>query len=207
MSNTTSVISPIINIQEAPAEKTIDVVNQGLNKRYNAERRFKLYGLLAVCISLSFLSILFASIIGKGYTAFQQTYVQLDVLIDPDVVSDSPNTADYSGLIKKSVYKMFPEVKGRRDKRALNKLFSSGAAYQLRKMVLENRDIVGKSLSVWVPADDDIDMLIKGHIDRNVPEGERRLSDKQLSWVDRLIAENKIKKQFNTNFFNLIFCN
>ena len=147
------------------------------------------------------MSILFASIIGKGYTAFQQTYVQLDVFIDPDVVSDSPNTADYSGLIKKSVYKMFPEVKGRRDKRALNKLFSSGAAYQLRKMVLENRDIIGKTLSVWVPADDDIDMLIKGHIDRNVPEGERRLSDKQLSWVDRLIAENKIKKQFNTNFF------
>jgi phosphate transport system permease protein len=201
MSDTTSVISPIINIKEAPTEKTIDIVNQGLNKRYKAERRFKLYGLLAVCISLSFLSILFASIIGKGYTAFQQTYVQLDVFVDPELVLDSPATADYSGLIKKSLYQIFPEGKGRRDKRALNKLISPGAAYQLRKMVLKDPDLVGKTLSVLVPADDDIDMLIKGHINRDVPEGERRLSDKQLSWVDRLIAEDKIEKQFNVTFF------
>ena len=96
---------------------------------------------------------------------------------------------------------MFPEVKGRKDKRSLNKLVSTGAAYKLRKMVLENRDIIGKTLSVWVPADDDVDMLIKGHLERNVPEGERRLSDKQLSWIDRMIAEKKLKKEFNNTFF------
>jgi phosphate transport system permease protein len=202
MSNTAGVISPMLNISEAPAEKTIDIVNQGLKKRYNAERRFRLYGVLAVCASLAFLLILFISIIGDGYTAFQQTYVKMDIFFDPEVIADSPTTADYPGLVKKSLYKIFPEVKGRRDKRELKRLVSPGASYQLHKMVLENRDIIGNTLSIWVPADDDLDMLMKGHLDRNVPEGERRLSDKQLSWIDRLIAEKKIEKQFNVTFFS-----
>lgn len=59
--------------------RTLDIVNRGLKKRYKAERRFRLYGILAIAGSLLFLTLLFASIIGKGYTAFQQTFVELDV--------------------------------------------------------------------------------------------------------------------------------
>jgi len=44
-------------------------------------------------------------------------------------------------------------------------------------------------------------MLIKGHFDRNVPEGERRLKDKQLAWIDKLSAEDRIEKRFNKIFF------
>jgi phosphate transport system permease protein len=158
--------------------------------------------LAAIIASLIFLSILFIAMAGKGYTAFLQTYIQLDVFLDPDVLSQEVLArADYPGLVKKSLRQMFPEVKGRRDKRALYGLVSSGAAYQLREMVLKDPDLIGQSVSVWVPADDDVDMLVKGHIDRNVPEGERRLSDKQLGWIDRFLQEGKLRKQFNKTFF------
>ena len=51
-----------------------------------------------------------------------------------------------------------------------------------------------------VPADDDIDMLMKGHIRRNVSENERRVDDQQLAWVDQLSADNRVDKKFNWTF-------
>ena len=51
--------------------------------------------------------------------------------------------------------------------------------------------------------DDDVDMLLKGHIRRDAPEGSRRLSDKQLAWIDRFIAEGKLEKRFNKTFFTV----
>ncbi|MDX1709030.1 MAG: phosphate ABC transporter permease PstA [Desulfobacterales bacterium] len=183
-------------------ERTLDVVNRGLNKRYRAERRFRLYGLLAIVASMAFLSLLFVSIIGNGYTAFKQTFIEIDVFFDPELLDEqSLATADYQGLVKKSLRQMFPDAKGRRDKRMLYGIVSSGASFQLRDMVLTRPEIIGQTSRVWVPADDDVDMLIKGHFDRRLGESERRLKDKQLAWIDQLSADGKIKKKFNTTFF------
>ena len=183
-------------------KKTIDIVHAGLSKRYRAERRFKLYGLAAIILSLLCLAILFISIVGSGYTAFQQTFIQLEVFFDPAVLGqENLSSADYPGLVKGTLRSMFPEVKGRRDKRALYKLVSPGAAFQLREMVLKDPGLVGKTVSVWVPADDDVDMLVKEHFDRNVSESGRRLNNKQLAWFDELSRQGKIEKRFNKIFF------
>jgi len=183
-------------------EKTIDIVNRGLTRRYRSERRFRFYGLSAIIVSLLFLSLLFISIVGKGYLAFQQTFVLLDVFFDPAILhQDALASADYQGLIKQSLRKMFPDVTGRQDKRMLYGLISSGASFQLRAIVLEHPDVIGETRAVWVPADDDLDMLIKGHYDRDVPESNRRLKDKQLAWIDRMAAEGRIEKRFNKTFF------
>ncbi len=193
-----------INSTTAPQkERTLDIVNRGLSKRYRAERRFRLYGFLAIAASMVFLSLLFISIIGRGHTAFQQTFIELDVPFDPEILDQqSLATADYQGLIKKSLRGMFPDVTGRKDKRLLYRIVSSGASFQLRDLVLTQPDVIGQTLPVWVPADDDVDMLMKGHVDRQVAEGERRLKDKQLAWIDQLIADGKIQKQFNATFFS-----
>ena len=178
--------------------KTIDIVNAGLARRYRAEKRFRCYGIAAVAASLVFLSILFISIFGKGYPAFQQTYIRLDIFFDPDVLArDALTTADYPGLVKQSLRRMFPDVEGRRDKRMLYKIASTGAAYQIRNLVLDDPDVIGKTIGIWVPADDDIDMFFKGHIRRDVPENERRIKDRQIEWIDRLIQEQRIEKHFN----------
>jgi phosphate transport system permease protein len=42
---------------------------------------------------------------------------------------------------------------------------------------------------------------MKGRIDRNLPEDERRLKDKQIAWIDRLKEDGRITKKFNTTFF------
>ncbi|MGD2272498.1 MAG: phosphate ABC transporter permease PstA [Desulfobacterales bacterium] len=198
MNNTATDLS---NSSKAP-KRTLDIVNQSLARRYRAERRFRRYGLGAIILSLCFLSILFISIISNGYTAFQQTFIQLDIFFDPEVLNqEALATANYPGLIKKSLRSMFPEVKSRRDKRLLYGLVSSGASFQLRDMVLADPKIIGKTQALWVPAGDDVDMLIKGQSGRERPEGERRLKDNQLMWIDRLSQEARIKKHFNQTFF------
>jgi phosphate transport system permease protein len=97
---------------------------------------------------------------------------------------------------------MFPDVSDRREKRDLYGLASSGAAFQLREMVLQEPNVIGKTLSLWVLADDEVDMLIKGHYDRNVPEDDRRIKDHQLKWIDRLDAEGRIEKRLNRTFLS-----
>ncbi|RJQ62405.1 MAG: phosphate ABC transporter permease PstA [Desulfobacteraceae bacterium] len=182
--------------------RSIDTVKTGLAKRYRAERRFRRLGLAAISCSLIFLAILFISIVGNGYTAFEQTFIRLDVFFDPETLNRQDlDTADYPGLIRKTLQAQFPDAAGRKERRALNALVSSGASFQIRKMLMENPSIIGKTVQVWVPADDDVDMLKKGRIAVDGPESGRRLSNRQLEWIASLEKEGKIRKQFNTVFF------
>ena len=188
--------------------RTIDYVNASLKRRYARERRFRAMGLGAIGLGLLFVVLLFANIIANGYTAFWQTEIALDIQFDEQLITPSGKRdaktlghGDYAGLVKESLRKEFPEVTGRSDKRALYGLASSGAAFKLLKMVSEDPDLIGTSQRVWLPADDDIDMLIKGHIDRSKPESERRVKDKVLAWVDKLEAEGRVHKRLNLSFF------
>ena len=183
-------------------EKTIEIVKKGLARRYRTEQRFRSMGLAAIIASLAFLSLLFISIIGNGYSAILQTYIKMDFFIDPAKVEPGdPNSGDYQGLVKATLQEMFPEIKNRREKRQLYKLVSSGAAFQLREMVMTERSLIGQRLSVWVPADDDVDMLMKGYMKRLDKADQRRLSDLQIAWIDRLEADGRIEKKFNKSFF------
>ena len=150
--------------------KAQDRVRDGLKARYRAERRFQFYGKLAIGLGLLFLSMLFFSILSKGLPAFQQTYMELEVTFDRQYVDpqgdgslESLAAGDYGGLVKQTLRKRFPEVNKRREKRALYSIVSTGAAYQLRDMVMSNPELVGNTVRVWVPADDELDMLLKGH--------------------------------------------
>ncbi|MFH1982390.1 MAG: phosphate ABC transporter permease PstA [Pseudomonadota bacterium] len=187
---------------DASGKKTIDIVKAGLTRRYRAERRFRRLGISAIGLSIAFLLILFTGIFLKGYTAFFQTYIKMDVTFGSDDINalDIPGS-NFPALVKKSLRAMFPEASGRNTLRELYSLVSSDAGFQLQRMAMADPSIIGKTRSVWVLADDDVDMLMKGHLDRSLSEDQRRLSDLQLGWIDRLIGEQKIEKRFNAVFF------
>jgi phosphate transport system permease protein len=67
--------------------------------------------------------------------------------------------------------------------------------------VTRQPELIGSTLSLWVIADDEVDMFVKGHIPRDVPETERRVNDKQITWIDQLTEAGRLKKQFNRTFF------
>ena len=179
-----------------------------LRRRYASERRFKLIGRIALALGIGFLALILGTIVANGYSAWQQTFIALDIHFDPERLDpegtrseDALSAGDYGGLVKASLRTAFPEVRKRRERRQLQALVSPGASFQLREMVLEDPSLVGKTRTVWLPADDDVDMLLKGHIDRTVPEDSRRLNDRQLELVDALAARGAIEKRFNSAFF------
>ena len=187
--------------------RTIDRVNATLSRRYRREQRFRRFGLSAVLLGLLFVAFMFLNIIGAGYSAFQQTRILLDInfteaLVDPfgGRERDLLSSANYAGLVKQALRDQFPQVTTRRDRRQLYGLVSSGAALLLRKQVMDNPDLIGTRQSVWLPADDDLDMLVKGHIDRSVPETQRRVKDQVVAWVESLETQGRITRVFNTTF-------
>jgi phosphate transport system permease protein len=182
--------------------RTIDIVKKGLNRRRRKERRFRLFGGAAIMISLSFLALLLTSIMFNGYTALQKTMVRLDVFLDTNVIDkDDLAGANYSKLVHDSLLAVAPDVTTFTDKRKLYGLVSINAAFMLQEFVEKNRDELGNTVQIWVPADADVDMLIKGYIDLNKPESQRRIDDRQLAWVNHLASQKRIKKVFNTTFF------
>ena len=179
-----------------------------LKSRLAKEKRFKVYGIISIITALTLLTILFVSIFSQGYTAFQETRIQLPVyfdqeILDPNKTSDWNNIkkANFNGLVKQSLRNLFPEVSGRSNKRKLYKIVSSSAEYQIRNIVNNDLSIIGSKQNIWVLADDDVDMLIKGNINRNLPENERRIDDQELIWIEYLESENLIKKVFNKTLF------
>ncbi len=190
------------------AKRTIDIVNASMARRRAAEKRFQLYGMIAITTALVFLVLMFGNIIYKGHSAFTTTYIALDIDFDAETLdigdkrdAKSLIAADYPALVKASLRAAFPDVKKRKAKRKLYKIASSGAAYQLGDMVKADPSIIGSQQRIWLPADDEIDMLMKGYIDRNLPEGDRRLNDQQIAWVDALVEQGRLDRRFNFGFF------
>lgn len=187
---------------------TMETVRKGLRRRYAAERRFIWYGRISIAIALGFLIVLVGSILFRGVSAISQTKILLPVELPLDALSmngevtpESLRTADFGGIVKKSLRGLFPDVKKRRDRRALYQLISSGAAYELRDRVISDPSLVGQTVDVWLTASDDIDMLDKGYIDRDVASTGRRVSDQQIAWYDMLIADGRLERTFNSTFF------
>ena len=183
-------------------------VSAGIARRYRRERTFRMAGLGAVLTGMAFLAFFFATLIGNGYTAFLQTHILLDVelgaaVIDPDGARDPQilGRADYQGPIRDSLRARFPEVESSNELRELFALVSSAAGFELRNSVRANPDLVGDTVSLWVVADDDVDMLIKGHMDRTSEESQRRINDRQLGWIEQLEADGRVDRKFNHRFF------
>ncbi|MCK5353619.1 MAG: phosphate ABC transporter permease PstA, partial [Methyloprofundus sp.] len=163
---------------------------------------------LSLFISFAFLIVLLVTIFSKGLPAFQQTYIKLDIElneatlgINKDSGEDALFSANYSKVVKNSLKEMFPGVKGRKQKRALKNLVSKSAAYELRDLVLDKPTLLGTTQSYWFLAKDDVDVFMKGNIDRSLPESDRRIKDYQLVWIDKLMDEGRLEKRFNTVLF------
>mgnify|MGYP001158189528 FL=1 len=163
-----------------------------LNKRNKAETRFKLYGISAVIIAITFLFVLLFNIFSSGVSAFKASYIGVKIEIPSAMNIDEINPRKE---FKRQVLKMFPEVETRSDKRALLSLFSKGAIYEFEDL-LEQSDSNGLDGYYWFLAHGDLDMYIKGTVERRGNEAGR-INSKRMTFVDALSEQNLIQLQAN----------
>lgn len=109
--------------------------------------------------------------------------------------------ADFDNAVRQSLLERFPEASGRDESRQLMSLVSNAAGYKVRDRLTENPDLLGQTESLWIMADDDLDLVLNGTIDRTLPEGERRVSDLELGWIDEWAENDELERRFNTTFF------
>jgi phosphate transport system permease protein len=197
-----------LNAIERLAEVKHERLNKNLSKRYAKEKRFKFFGMASIVIGLSFLAMLLGTIFTAGYSTFYTTEIRLNIDYSSEVlgVTDLNDEsqllyADWRALLNNAIKERFPEVTGRNDTRKLYSLNSSVGEYELKDRLLANPELLDTVEQIWVLADDETDAFMKGQIDRDVPESERRFSDAQIAWVDDLVESGDIRQTFNTMFF------
>ena len=183
------------------------LIQRSLARRYRAEKRFRSYGLLAIAFGLFCVAMLFFDIISKGHGAFRQTYVNLDVNYDAELlgirnINDARQvaSADYQALVSEALTQRLGEVSGRQTRRELKQLMSNGAAYELQDRLTANPELLGASENLWLPADDDLDTYYKS-LDADGQGFTGRVSERQQAWVRELIDAGAIRLQFNWVFF------
>jgi len=210
----------------AAAQSTVvHRLQAGIRARYRSERRFRRLGAASLTVGALFLLWLLGTSALQSVGAFTQTFIALDIALDPadfaaagdgdgdgagagngdgngtTITAESIASAPYSRIIKSALRAEFPAVTSRRDKRQLYRLVSDGAQYRLRDSVAADAGLIGGTHRFWLLADDEVDLLIKGRIDREAPQANRRLSDQFIAWVDQLRAEGRVERRFNRTFF------
>ncbi|MFO0986102.1 MAG: phosphate ABC transporter permease PstA [Alphaproteobacteria bacterium] len=191
-----------------PSERQRALVARGIRRRRRAERRFQAYGIAAIVFAVSMLALLLVSVAGQGWSAFLQTNITLEVAlpkdeIDPDGKGAAAiREANFQAIVEDALFRKLG-VSGRDDERLAAKMISAGSDAILRDRVLADPALVGKTVTITVPAYSDIDMAWKGHIRRAVPEQDRVVKDKQFQWLDALARAGAVHAGFNWRFFSL----
>ena len=182
-----------------------------LARRHASERRFRLAGFAAIALAIASLGVLLVSIGWKGAPAFSATELRLDVDLAPAALGLADATAaadpaalraaDYRAPLRAALQALFPDVLSHSETRELTALLSRGAADELQARVEADPSLVGRRVSLWLPADDEVDLARKSGLSRAVAEADRHLSDAQIGWLEALARDGRVRGTFDWAFF------
>ena len=198
----------------APAQKSLLVQDARTRKRNAAEARFRRMGLVAVTIGILALVGLLSSIIANGASSFRQTFINLEVYLDPAKL-DKAGDRDPAKMTKVTTFGYAPllgralaqtiEAQGIStegvSKKDIEALISKEAPATLRNMVLADPALVGQTISLQVLAQGRVDGYFKGRVTMESAALDRNISPAQLELADALRAAGIIDLRFNWGFF------
>lgn len=194
-----------MNNLAADQTRTVDWSSPDMDRRrkarYAAETRLKLYGLAAIAVALGFLAFLLISLTYSGYRAFTQTMVTVE--IDLSSAGVDPNdimNANWRGIVRKELLSEVGDIP-RAEQKDFYALFTDQSPYLIRDEVIANPAKLQGVQKFVVPMSDPADQFIKGGISRDTPEGQRRITDRQIAYIDAMVAKGVVSAPFNWGLF------
>jgi phosphate transport system permease protein len=177
-------------------------VHAHLRKRKRSQFILKSLGIGAISIAFGALALLIGSLIVTGYPAFTQTHLVVEAEIDPDLMDpDNPRDGDFRQLARDIVTDRVIRGADTDNTDRLTDILSNRAQFTLRDMVVAKPDLIGNTVEVKLPVADEYDQLYKGMLDRDTPEQNRRLSDREIQIFDQLVEGGYVAQPFNWALF------
>lgn len=182
-------------------------------KRNAAETRFKAYGLGAIIIAMVALFFLLSSVLTSGLSAFQQTYITMDVAL-PEAKLDKSGTRDLAVMSKVTTIGYAPVLRDALvaqiaasglttdlSNKEVGAMISKEAAATVRNRVLANPELVGTSVQFDVLASGRIDGYFKGRVTAESAALDQNTSPEALTIAQSLADAGVIQTKLNWNFF------
>ena len=184
-----------------------------MRRRNAAERRFEIYGMIALGIGVLALVGLLSSILVNGLSSFRQAYVEVPVTLaaerlDPDGNRDpvemaGVTTFSYAPLIGEALVAYVDRL-GLRPEGATDAeiaaIVSQEAAAQLRGRVLADPGLVGQTVDLEFLAGGRIDGFFKGRVTMASAERDGNVTPAQLVLAERLREAGALEMRFNWRF-------
>lgn len=187
-------------------------VSDKTKNRNAAERRFRIYGILAISIGLLMLLVLASTIILRGTSAFQQTFITLNVDLLESKLDKKGNrnvddikkvsTFGYSPILVNAMKRVLEkhEISTSLKKKALGGIISKSAPAQIRDFVLEDVNRIGQTVEFKFLVNGWIDGYIKGRYSRESVANSKFASAEQFDLIDQLLEVGVVEKKFNFDF-------
>jgi phosphate transport system permease protein len=187
-------------------------VSDKTKNRNAAERRFRIYGILAISIGLLMLLVLASTIILRGTSAFQQTFITLNVDLLESKLDKKGNrnvddikkvsTFGYSPILVNAMKRVLEkhEISTSLKKKALGGIISKSAPAQIRDFVLEDVNRIGQTVEFKFLVNGWIDGYIKGRYSRESVANSKFASAGQFDLIDQLLEVGVVEKKFNFDF-------
>ena len=185
-------------------------------RRNAAERRFRLYGLMAICLAMAALVWLLLSIFSQGLPAFRQTFLTFPVTLDAAVLdkAGNRNPAEMAevttiGYGKHLARALAAEIAargldvGKMTSKDLAGMLSEQSAATLRDMVLADPGLIDTTLTFQALANGRIDGYFKGRVTMDSAAKDKNTSPEKLALADRLRDAGVLRLGFNAGFLTL----
>jgi phosphate transport system permease protein len=145
------------------------MVQARLAKRYRAEGRFRIFGILAIIAAISVLALLIGSIASQSLSAFRVNELTLSITLEANRVDPAGDRSEaslrrgaYNGLMQDALRAEFPSVENRGDLRQLFGLYTPLNSARLQNRVLADPSLVGQTVDFTFPISDDADRYLQG---------------------------------------------
>lgn len=182
-------------------------------RRNAAEKRFRLYGVIAVGFGMLALVVLLSSVLGSGLGAFRQTMLEVSVALDPAVI-DPAGKRDPADLAKATTITYGKVLQTALETELTSKglvpegispkeiggMISKEAPAQLRNMVLENPDLIGTTIAFEALANGRIDGFFKGRVTMESAKLDSNVSPAQLQLAQAMKDAGLLALRFNPGF-------
>ncbi|MBP0438142.1 phosphate ABC transporter permease PstA [Tianweitania sediminis] len=212
-----------ITASSAASAPNRERIKASLRRRQAAETRFRAFGIGSVLIAVGFVVFLFSTILHDGLPAFWQPVVTVDVFFDPEIIEVDPKPEPLEGqsaaefqrasldwqrqvtmvnwnrIIQNSVAREAPDVE--LSAREIQALIESNERYRLRDMFVVSPGLLGSTVPLELLASANVDVWLKGDIDRSLGNDRQQLPEATRILADRFYEDGRIRMAFASTLF------